>query len=199
MISPAGAVLLAMFAGAAYAGTEPDGQGRTTQALTSPSDPAFTPVLREIEKRMPALNAAAAVSIQVPARAIELGPRARMYKCWRLRLTGDHGKKAVRVFERLHSVQAALRDQKAKLTKDLLLYEASPKPDPHLPARIRARHRSLGSLLESYDQLVALGIKSELLKLSGKTFRNGRRMIAPILREDDYTMVYDDGAPDCSR
>ena len=194
-----GAVLLAVLATATHAGSEPDGQGRSTRTLTAPADPAFEPILREIEARMPKLNSAATASIQVPARAIELGPRARMYRCWRLRLTGDHGKKAVRVFERLHSVQAALRDQKAKLTKDLLLYAAAAEPSPNLPERVRARHRSLGSLLDSYDQLIALGTKSKLLKFSEKGFLSGRQTITPLLKENDYTMVYDDGAPECSR
>ncbi|PCI38278.1 MAG: hypothetical protein COB53_04990 [Elusimicrobia bacterium] len=197
---PSGAmVLITVLATTAVAGTKPVGQGRSTRTLTNPADPEFEPVLQEIGAQMPELEAAAAAAVKIPARAIELGPRARMYKCWRLRLTGDHGKKAARVFERLHSVQAALRDQKSKLTKDLLLYSAAVNPTADQRERIQARHRSLSSLLESYNQLIALGLKSKLLKISESGFFSDRQMIIPLLKENDYTMVYDDGAPDCSR
>ncbi len=193
------AVLIAALGGAAQAGTQPKGQGRSPQALTRPADPAMEPLLNAIKKRMPRLDSVTAAHIQVPARAIELGSRSRMYRCWRLRLTGDHGKKAVRVFERLHSVQAALRDQRAKLTKDLLLYTEGSEPTPGLADRIRARSRSLDSLLESYDQLIAVGLKSKLLKKNEKSFISGRSTILPILKENDYTMVYDDGSPECRK
>jgi hypothetical protein len=195
LLVPAAALLL--LASGARAGSEPKGQGRDERKLTVPADPALAPVLTEIEERMPELDAAAAAQIQVPARAIELGPRARMYRCWRLRLTGDHGNKVVRVFERLHSVQAAIRDQKSKLTKDLLLYSAASERSPELTEGIRLRNRSLGSLLQSYKQLLSLGKKSKMLKISERGLLSGRRSISPLLKEDDYTMVYDAEADDC--
>ncbi len=182
---------------AARAAGDPSGQGRASTLTASATDPEFAPVLSEIERRMPEFDAAAAAQIQVPSRAIELGPRARMYRCWRLRLTGDHGGKVARVFERLHSVQAAIRDQKSLLTKDLLLYAASAQPGAELTERIRVRNRSLGSLMESYNQLLALGQKSEMLKMTENSFLSGRIVVSPLLKEDDYTMVYDGDSPDC--
>ena len=127
-------VLLALaLAAAAWAGGSPSGSGR---GLQGPADPSFKPVLERLEQRMPAYEAVEAASIQVPARSIELGLNAKMYRCWKLKLTGDHGRQALAVFERLRSAQDALKDLKGRLSKDLVEYAAAPKPDPELQGRI---------------------------------------------------------------
>ena len=87
----AAAVLLALPSAPLAARSAPEGQGRT---LSAPDDPAFEPVLREIEAALPAFDAASRASLRVPSKNIDLGPSARMYRCWKLRLTGDHGKQA---------------------------------------------------------------------------------------------------------
>jgi len=52
-------------------------------------------------------------------------------------------------------------------------------------------------LMESYNQLLALGQKSEMLKMTENSFLSGRIVVSPLLKEDDYTMVYDGDSPDC--
>lgn len=189
----AGLLMLAL-AAPAHARSDPAGGGR---AAAGPVDPAFEPVLRKIETKMPAYDEVAGTMIRVPARTIELGPSARMYRCWKLRLTGDHGKQALRVFERLHSVQSAVKDLKEKLAKDLIRYAGSPKPHAELQKRIEEQNEQLGALLTSYRKLIRLGTRNGLLKHSDREMFSGRRSVTPRLKDDDYTMVYDEANPEC--
>ena len=190
------AVLLAAAAGPLWAGADPGGGGR---GMRFPEDPELAPVLESIEGRMPAYEEAEAARIQVPGRTIELGPKAAMYRCWKLRLTGDNGKQAAYVLERLKSVQDAIKDTKGKLTKDLLELSAGAGPDERLRARIRERHAALEQLLKSYQDLIKSGGKADVIAFTPRGLLSDRPSITPRLRDDDYTMVYDDSSPECRR
>ncbi|MFH1724419.1 MAG: hypothetical protein ABII00_07335 [Elusimicrobiota bacterium] len=184
ILSPIAAALLALGAAAwAQAGTA--------------GDLAFDPVLRDIEAKMPAYEAVEATDIRIPTRSIELGPSSPMYRCWNLVLTGDHGKQALGVFERLRSVHSALKDLRGKLAKDLLLYATSRRGDPEMQGRIMTQHQALESLFTSYRQIVQLGERNGLLKASRRGIFSWRRTVAPTLRDDDYTMVYAESDPSC--
>ncbi len=189
------AALLAL-ASAAWAGGSPSGGGRGPQG---PADPVFEPTLRRVEERMPAYEAVEAASIQVPARSIELGLNAKMYRCWKLRLTGDHGRQALGVFERLRSIQDTLKDLKERLSKDLLAYAASPRPDAELQKRILESQQGLDSLVESFDKALGAAERNALLKDSDKGLLGGRRTLSPRMTKDDYTMARDEDSPECRK
>ena len=176
----------------AWAGAGPAGGGRS---LSGPADAAFDPVLRRVETRMPVWEAVEAASVQVPARVIELGLNAKMYRCWKLRLTGDHGRKALAVFERLRSVQDALKDLKGRLAQDLVRYAASPKPDAELQKRVAEAQLGLDSLTDSFEKTYDSAERNGLLKPAGLS--GGRRALSPSMTKDDYTMVRDEELPEC--
>ncbi|MBI2362673.1 MAG: hypothetical protein HYV15_04755 [Elusimicrobia bacterium] len=181
---------------AAWAGGSPSGAGR---GLSGPSDPAFNPVLERLERRLPAYEAVEAASVQVPARTIELGLNAKMYRCWKLKLTGDHGRQALAVFERLRSAQEALKDLKGRLSKDLVEYAAAPKPDPELQGRIREAEKGLDSLLDAFEKSLEAAARNGLLKSSDGVLGAGRRTLSPLMTKDDYTMVRDEESPECRK
>jgi len=192
----AAAVYLAAAPALAFAGASATGSGRGPDL---PDDPALSPVLEVFEEKLPVYEEIEATKIQVPARAIELGPKARMYRCWRLRLTGDKGRQAASVLERLASVQKALTDVKAKLVSDLLKLSAGQGPHETLRQRIRARAESLSSLSGAYQELLDRGSKAGVLNARPKGFLSERPSVTPLLGDDDYTMVYDEKDPDCRR
>lgn len=191
-----GASLALALAAAAWAGGSPSGSGR---GLTGPADPSFKPVLERLEKRMSAYEAVEAASVQVPARTIELGLNAKMYRCWKLKLTGDHGRQALAVFERLRSAQDALKDLKGRLSKDLVEYAASPKPDPELQGRILDAEKGLDSLLDAFEKSLEAASRNGLLKSSDGILSAGRRTLSPLMTKDDYTMARDEESPECRK
>lgn len=183
--------LVAALALSAWAGADPSGGGR---APAGPADPAFDPVLRRVAERMPAWEAVEAAAVQVPARTIELGMSAKMYRCWKLKLTGDHGQKALAVFERLRQVQDTLKDLKARLSQDLVRYAASPKPDAELQRRIAEAQQGLDSLTDSFGKTLDSAQRNGLIKPGAAA---GRRTLSPLMTKDDYTMVKDEESPEC--
>ena len=186
--------LLLALAVSVWAGANPAGGGR---GLTGPADPAFDPVLRRVSDHMPAWEAVESASVQVPARVIELGLNAKMYRCWKLRLTGDHGRKALTVFERLRSIQDTLKDLKARLSQDLVRYAAAPKPDAELQKRIAEAQMGLDSLADSFEKSLESAVRNALLKPSGQGLSGARRQLSPLMTKDDYTMVRDEETPEC--
>jgi len=180
----------------AGARTDAVGGGRSIQAST---DPTFDPVLRDIEGRMPSYEEIETTNLRVPMRTIELGPSAKLYRCWKLRLTGDHGQQALSVLERLSSIQGGLKELREKLAKDLVSYAGSGKPDAELKKRIRTRHGELDQLMATYRKLLRLGEKHGLLKVSEREPFSGHRSVSPKLKDDDYTMVFDETNPECRR
>ena len=195
LLRPAAALLLSVvFAAPVWGRSSSAGQGRT---LRAPDDPGFEPVLLEIEQLLPACDAVAAANLRVPSPTVDLGPSAKMYRCWKLKLTGDQGKQARDILQRLKSVQGTLRDLRKKLDRNLDLYLASPKPDGRTRALIRAQHRSLKNLLERYRSLIGIGTRNGLIKVSSGGLLSGKRSVTPRLRNEDYTMVYDHTIPGC--
>jgi hypothetical protein len=165
--------------------------------LDIPADPGFEPALRELESRMPAYDAAIEASLRVPSQVIDLGPSAKMYHCWKLRLTGEHGKQVRRVMEDLRSVQTVMKELVGKLTLELAAYAASPKPDQEARRRILLLRESLDSLVTRYDTLVALGKRNGFLEASDGGFFGEHQTVSPRLHKDDYSMVFDDTVSGC--
>lgn len=159
------------------------------------ADPAFAAVLREVEERRARYEALEAVEVRLPQAALELGLSARMYRCWRLRLTGAKGRQARAFLERLASVQAGLRAARSGLAKDLLIYSAAPSTDPSLRERIADGAKTVEAGGASFERLLQSGLRQELVREERGLL--GRRTVAARLQDDDYTMVYDGGAPEC--
>lgn len=197
MIPLATALLASLLAFPAAARTDPDGGGRSPAAANA--DPAFEPVLRDIEARMPLYAEAEAAVIRVPARSIDLGPSSKLYRCWKLRLTGDHGQQAWSVLSRLVSLQAALKDLREKLAVDLVAYAGAELPDPATQKQIQARQQELERVYASFQKLLSLGDRNGLLKASDNEMFSGRRAVSPRLKDSDYTMAYDDATPECQK
>lgn len=190
-----GVFLLALSA-AAWAGGSPSGAGR---GLPSPNDASFDPVLKRLERRMEVYEAIETASVQVPARSIELGLNAKLYRCWKLRLTGEHGRQVLSAFERLRSAQEALKDLKERLSKDLVAYAAAPKPSAELQKLIIESQTSLDSLVDAFENHLEAAERNGLLKSTGKALAAGRRMILPRMTKDDYTMARDEESPECRK
>ncbi|MDE2293189.1 MAG: hypothetical protein KGL53_13995 [Elusimicrobia bacterium] len=188
--------LLAALAAAAWAGASPSGEGRGPQ---TPVDAAMAPVLAHVEARMPDYDAVADAEVQVPARTIALGLNSRMYRCWRLELTGDHGRQALEVFERLRSQQDALKDLKERLAKDVVAYTAAPKPEPDLAKAVSDETSQLDGLVEAFDKTVEAAARAKLLKSTQGGLLSGQRTYSPVMTKDDYTMVRDEASPECRR
>ncbi|OGR57877.1 MAG: hypothetical protein A2X36_07385 [Elusimicrobia bacterium GWA2_69_24] len=196
-MTPLATVLLASWlALPASARTDPGGGGR---ALAAGADPVFEPVLRDIEARLPLYSGAEAAVIRVPARSIDLGPSSKLYRCWKLRLTGDHGKQAYDVLSRLVSLQSALKDLREKLAVDLVAYAGAAKPDPALQKQIQSRQQELERIYTTYQKLLSLGDRNGLLKIADNEMFSGRRAVSPRLKDSDYTMAYDDATPECQK
>lgn len=190
-----GVVVLALVA-VAWAGGSPSGAGR---GLAGPTDAGFDPVLKRLERRMEVYEAIETASVQVPARTIELGLNAKLYRCWKLKLTGDHGRQTLSAFERLRSAQDALKDLKERLSKDLVAYAAAPKPDAELQARIIESQKGLDSLVDAFQNHLEAAERNGLLKSAEKALSGGRRVISPRMTKDDYTMVRDEESPECRK
>jgi len=190
------AAALAAPAPAARAGVDAGGGGRR---LDIPADPGFEPALRELEARLPAYDVALEATLRVPAQVIDLGPSAKMYHCWKLRLTGEHGRQVRGVMENLRSVQSVMKELVGKLTLELASYAASPKPDPEARRRILLLRESLDSLLTRYDTLVALGKRNGFLAASEGGIFGERQAVSPRLHKDDYSMVFDDTVTGCGQ
>ncbi|MBI3300083.1 MAG: hypothetical protein HYZ75_18100 [Elusimicrobia bacterium] len=190
------AALLLALSAAAWAGGSPSGAGR---GLSGPADAAFDPVLRRLERRMEAYETIETASIQVPARTIELGLNVKLYRCWKLKLTGDHGRQTLAVFERLRSAQDALKDLKERLAKDLVAYAAAPKPETELQKRIVESQKGLDALVDAFDNALEAAERNGLLKSADKALAGGRRVISPKMTKDDYTMARDEESPECRK
>lgn len=176
------------------AGADAGGGGRK---LGPTADPEFEPVLRGIESRLPAYDAAVESSLRIPVQTIELGLSNKMYHCWKLRLTGGHGRQTRGVMENLRSVQSAMKERLGALTQELAAYTAAPKPDLDARRRILAVRDDLDGLLRRYDTLIALGRRNGFLQSSDGGIFGERQTISPRLLKDDYTMVHDDTVPGC--
>ena len=190
-----GGLLLAL-AAAAWAGGSPSGGGR---GLAGPADASFDPVLKRLERRMEVYEAIETASVQVPARSIELGLNSKLYRCWKLKLTGDRGRQTLGAFERLRSAQDALKDLKERLSKDLVAYAAAPKPDAELQARIVESQKGLDSLVDAFQNHLEAAERNGLLKSAEKALSGRRRVVSPRMTKDDYTMVRDEESPECRR
>ena len=188
------ALLSLCLAASALARANPKGLGR---ALQAPDDPAFEPVLREIEANLPVYESITDAALRVPSQTIDLGPSAKIYRCWKLKLTGDNGKQARDVLQRLKSVQNTLKDLRKKLDRSLDLYLSGTKSDKKLRDRITAQHRSMTNLLERYRSLIEIGKRNGLIKISTRGLLIGRTSVSPRLRSEDYTMVYDPTVAGC--
>ncbi len=151
----------------------------------------------EIEARLPAYEAVAAILIQAPAHSIQMGLSEEIYRCWELRMTGDHGRMTLRLFERLLWLHQMIQDRTAKLRGELAEYKASQTSDPDVEARLWEHGFWLDSLIAAYDQSVRLGEREGLLRVRDASFLSLRRTVSPRLYQGDYTMVYDEAAPSC--
>lgn len=162
-----------------------------------PADAVFDPVLRGIELRMPDYVAVEECGVRVPAETLELGESSEQYRCWRLRLTGAHGRQSRGLLERLASVQAHLKGLRANLLRDMARYEGTPKPNPDMESRIASQKAALDELVARFNDLAALGTRTGLLAESENALLGGRRRVSPVIDKEDYTMVYDASAPGC--
>ncbi|MFA5138554.1 MAG: hypothetical protein WC728_04910 [Elusimicrobiota bacterium] len=163
----------------------------------APTDAVFDPVLRGIELKMPEYLAIEESGVRVPAETIELGQSSEQYRCWRLRLTGGHGKQARSLLERLSSLQTHLKDLRANLLRDMARYEGAPKPNPDLESRVASQKAALDELAARFNDLVKLGTRTGFLVESENALLGGKRRLSPVIRKEDYTMVHDASAPGC--
>jgi len=162
-----------------------------------PPDIAAEPVVRESETRLRDSEAMLAVQIRPPSKSLSLGLSTKLYQCWQLKLTSRRGLKVLEVLERLKSLHDALRNERAGMTSALLEYAASPKPDPALLKRIGARSQAIGGILAVYKTLTESGVRNGLIRVSEGGAFSGAASIGPLIRDDDYTMSYDDSLPQC--
>ncbi len=166
--------------------------GLAAPAATSPSKHPFIAV----ESRVPSYEKTAAIFIKVPAYEMDLGFNNEMYRCWKLRLTGEKGKQVRLVLEQIRSVQRTLKTRMRKLDGDLIRVKAGNAERP-LSLRINAHRKALDLLLERFNGLLDWGRRHGLLKISEGGVFSRRTTVIPLLRNDDYTMVYDDISPSC--
>ncbi|HAH05961.1 MAG TPA: hypothetical protein DCM05_05425 [Elusimicrobia bacterium] len=162
-----------------------------------PADPAIEPLLREVEARQPACRSVEEADIRVPTKVLSLGISTKLYQCWQLKLTGSHGVKVLETMTRLKSLQDALKAENAELQKALLQYQAAPKPAPLPLQRLAARSRAASDILAAYRTLAESGTRNGLIRISESGLLNAKTTITPRLRDDDYTMTYDDSKPEC--
>ncbi len=127
---------------------------------------------------------------------MDMGLAAKEYRCWRLRLVGDHGKEARKTLSRLASIQAALKSLTADFAAALARYGAGERDVP-LWASLLEAEKALDGLLERYRQLLASGEEAGLLRRSPAGMFSSRAVVSPILKKDDYTMMYDANIPGC--
>lgn len=152
--------------------------------------------LDAVASRLPAYAALASTDIQVPAPSIALGASSKAYLCWKLQLTGAHGRQVRTVMERLRSIRDAAAGLRDTLSRDLLLH-ASGAGGPALRERILAQDASLDSLRVSYENLLQAGLRGGLLKVSERGLLREGGSVTARLRKDDYTMVHDESQPGC--
>lgn len=161
------------------------------------ADPLFEPILRGIESRMPAYEAVENTDIRVPAPTIQLGLSTKRYRCWKLRLTGGNGKQARQLLKRLKSVQDALTNLRAELSKNVVLHTTSSRPDPAVRRLILKQRSELEGLVQRYDSLIEIGTRNKIIDTTQETLFGASRSVTPRLRDDDYTMVHDESVPGC--
>jgi len=162
-----------------------------------PPDLAANPVISEVEARLPLCEAVLATQIRPPARTISLGLSTKLYQCWQLKLTSRRGLNVLEAMERLKALQDALRNERAELTASMMEYAASPKPSPALLRRIAERSRAIGVILTAYSSLSESGARNGLIRITGGGIFSGAGAIVAQLKDDDYTMTYDDSQPQC--
>ncbi len=166
--------------------------GLAAPAAASPAERPFIAV----ESRIPDYEKASAIFIKIPAYEMELGSNNEMYRCWKLRLTGEKGKQVRLVLEQIRSVQRTLQARMRKLNEDLIRVRAGSADRP-LSTRINRHRKALDLNLERFYGLLDWGKRHELLKVSAGRLFNRRATVSPILGDSDYTMVYDDVSPTC--
>lgn len=166
--------------------------GLAAPAAVSPAERPFIAV----ESRIPDYEKASVILIKVPAYEMELGSNNEVYRCWKLRLTGEKGKQVRLVLEQIRSVQRTLQARMRKLNEDLLRVRAGSAGRP-LSARINTHRKALDLNLERLYGLLDWGKRHELLKVSAGGIFRSRTTVSPVLGDSDYTMVYDDVSPAC--
>lgn len=194
MTSRAAALLLTLLLGAPplRAGSNPSSGGRLPRPA---GDAQAERVVSAIEARWPEVERTAAANIMVPSKSMSLGLSTKLYQCWQLRLNGAHGLQVQGVLERLKSLQEALRGDRDRMLQDLGEYAA--KPDPARLRRIEGRAKTLSDELAAYRTLLESGVRNGLVKASEPGPLSERAVVSGLLRDDDYTMNYDDSKPEC--
>jgi hypothetical protein len=158
-------------------------------------------VLKHIEASKTLYEEVESTDIQAPYPTISLGLSTKLYQCWKLQLTSEHGKQVHATMNRLQYLQKEITDLKKNLDKDLQIYKTSPKPNSGLDqktALIALQSNSLNLLLTEYQKLLDWAVQNNLVRIAEKGLWRARRTISPKLKDDDYTMVYDPLAPECA-
>lgn len=171
------------------------------EAALAPSEQAPPRLAVPQDARLAAYRRIAATDVQVPAEAMDLGPSSDVYRCWRLRLTGERGLRARETLSRLLAVRDAVRRLLAAFEEDLRRREsAAPEALPEIMGRMQATQAGLERLLRHFEELRGDGLRSGLIRDTRRGFFGaGEPAIRPNLDEDAYTMVYDETAPGCPR
>jgi hypothetical protein len=165
--------------------------------LTGSAGAVEAPITQRLEVRLPVYEKTGATVIRVPQREMELGLATPEYKCWRLRLNGEHGREVRRTMSRLRSVQSAIKTLSSDLRKAAKRYADNDNKDVVLGEHLEQALRTLDGLVERYKTLLNKGKEKKLLRYSTGGLFSSRSVVSPILQRDDYTMVYDDSAAEC--
>lgn len=150
-------------------------------------------VRQELRRRLPAYAELAANDVRVPAEVLPLGDQNPAYRCWKLTLTGTHGRRSRELLLRLQSVRDAVGGLWWQAEADL----AAAERDPEAAGRLTRQAAQLSTLAERWRQLMAAGAREGLFRVNEPGLFRKRRTVGPELRKEDYTMVYDDAVEGC--
>ena len=63
---------------------------------------------------------------------------------------------------------------------------------------ILKQRSDLEGLVQRYESLVAIGRRDKIIDTAQQTLFGAGSSVTPRLRDDDYTMVYDESVPGCT-